>query len=111
MKNFTLITSVALTLVLPTLAWSQNLPPNSGGNYGSGYNGMAQPLGNSGGYGSMGQKSGSEEHFQEHKAEILRHMSEHLSEIQQRMKCVQAATNHEALRTCLPERGEERGNR
>jgi hypothetical protein len=50
-----------------------------------------------------------EEKFEEHKAKILERISHHLQEVQQRQACVQAATTHEALKACMPERRGERG--
>jgi hypothetical protein len=47
-----------------------------------------------------------EEKFQERKAELLQRLNNHLAEVQQRISCVQAATNHQTMRACMPERRE-----
>jgi hypothetical protein len=38
-------------------------------------------------------------------------MNAHLADVQQRISCVQAASNHQALRACMPPRGERGGER
>ena len=93
MKKYILIAAMALTLAAPA-AWSQNaLPPGGNGN------GPA-PQG-------QGGQNEDPQHFQQHKAEILQRMNEHLADVQKRISCVQAATDQQALRACMPQRGGE----
>ncbi|MGB9152375.1 MAG: hypothetical protein WCD70_04725 [Alphaproteobacteria bacterium] len=92
MKKYVLLTAMVLALAAPSVAWSQTAP-------GGGSNG------------GSGQQQGGEQQFQEHKSEMLKRLNEHLAEVQQRIGCVQAAADHEALRACMPERGEGHGNR
>jgi TolA-binding protein len=92
MKKYILMTAMVLALASPGAAWSQT-PPTSG----------SAPS-NAGGAGS-GQM-GNGQNFQEHKAEILKRLNQHLSECQQRISCVNAAADHEALHACMPPRGE-----
>ncbi len=94
MKKYLLMTAMIMALAAPSMAWSQNAPSAGGGG--------TPP--SSAGAGGGGQER--EQRFQERKTEILQRMNEHLAEIQKRIACVQAATNHEALRACMPERGE-----
>ena len=105
MKNCVLVTAIALALILPATAWSQTTPPPNGNSGPPGNNMMMQHNQN----GASGTQGDDHEHFQEHKQEILRHMNEHLAEVQKRMACVQAANDHEALRACMPERREGHG--
>jgi hypothetical protein len=51
--------------------------------------------------------------FEEHKAELERHVAEHiaklkqhLAEAEQKQSCIQAASNRDALKACVGERGE-----
>jgi len=93
MKKYMLLTATVLALAIPGAAWSQTAP--------SGGNGGPPPGGPQGG----GQhEQGDGQHFQEHKARALEMLNHHLQEVQQRIGCVQAAANHEALRACMPER-------
>jgi len=65
--------------------WAQSAPPPEGDNdFG-------------------GKHPKQEQRFEAHKQAILKHMNEHLAEIQQHIACVQAATNPESLRACMPE--------
>ncbi len=89
MKKYVLLTAVVLSIAAPSLAWSQSNP------------GGFPPQGSQG-----GGHEGNGQEFQERKANILKRMNEHLAEVQQRIGCVQAANNHEALRACMPERHE-----
>jgi len=91
MKKYILLTAMVLMLAAPGSAWCQNNPSGNSGN--------------APGAGAQGQD------FQARKAEIIQHISAHLAEMQQRLNCVQAATNHEALRACMPQKGEGRGER
>jgi TolA-binding protein len=100
MKKYVLLTAMVLALAVPCMAWSQSAP--GGGN--------GAPPSSSGAGGSGGGQE-REQKFQEHKTEILQRMNEHLAEVQKRIACVQAATNHEALRACMPERREGEGQR
>ena len=97
MKKYVLMTAMVLALAAPGMAWSQSAPGGGNG---------APPS-------STGPGGGQEreQKFQEHKTEILQRMNEHLAEVQKRIACVQAATNHEALRACMPERREGEGQR
>jgi hypothetical protein len=40
---------------------------------------------------------------------VLKRLNEHLAEVQQRIACVQAAADHQALRACMPQNAEGRG--
>ncbi|GEM_PF-1535062 len=104
MKKYVLLTAVALILAAPGIALSQNAPSGNGGGFRGGPGGPDGP-------GAQGMQEenghqGNGERFQEHKAEMLKRLNEHLAEVQKRISCVQAAANHEALRACMPERGE-----
>lgn len=94
MKKYILLTAMAFTLTAPVAAYSQTAPAPNG-----------TPPQSQG-----GQHSGDSQHFQERKAEILQRMNEHLAEVQKRIGCIQAANDHEALRSCMPERGERHGD-
>lgn len=50
------------------------------------------------------------EHFQEHKAELVKHINAHLAEVQQHLTCVQAANDPQALHACKPPRRPHEGN-
>jgi hypothetical protein len=91
MKKYILLTMMVLTLMIPHMAWCQTGP--------GGMNGSPQGVGTPGG-GQMGDG----QHFQERKAEILKHISEHLTEIQQRQSCVESANDRQALMACMPHR-------
>lgn len=52
---------------------------------------------------------GKEQTFEAKKAEILGHMKERMAEMQKKQACVEAAKDHEALKTCFPKWKEERG--
>ena len=105
MKKYMLTTAMVLALAVPGMAWSQSAP-------GGGGNGAPPPSAGAGaGAGGSGGGQEREQRFQEHKTEILQRMNEHLNEVQKRIACVQAATNHEALRACMPERREGEGQR
>jgi hypothetical protein len=65
-------------------------------------------------------KAQHEQKFGERKAKILQRLEKRAAEIQQKQSCVQAATDHKSLKSCLPnmgkrgergERGEERGDK
>ena len=101
MKKYAILTALLLVLGVPSLALSQGTaggqPPSSSGN----------PSG-SRGWGNRNGSGGQEEEvkrFQEHKAEALSHINQHLEEIVQRKRCVEAANDHQALRTCMPQGG------
>jgi len=109
MKKRVLLTALALIFVGPALAMAQNTggSPPTGGMPPSGENSP-----NHWGQNSQGGPGGGHEdgkRFEEHKAEILRHINEHLAEVEQRKHCVEAANNHEALRACAPQHGEGHG--
>ncbi|MGB9154497.1 MAG: hypothetical protein WCD70_15585 [Alphaproteobacteria bacterium] len=93
MKKYVLMTAMVFALTAPALSWAQTAPGGAGG---------PPP----GGMGGGQHEEGDGQHFQERKTEILQRMNEHLAEVQKRIACVQAATNHEALRACMPERHE-----
>lgn len=96
MKKSMLLTAMILALMAPGAAWSQSTPPGNDNN--------SEPPP------SMGTGEAGGQKFQEHKAELLQRMNEHLVETQKRIACVQAATNHEALHACMPERGSGGGH-
>jgi hypothetical protein len=85
MKRYMLLAAITLALTIPSVAWCQSGAPGGG-------------------------QAGDGQQFQQRKAEILKHISDRLAEIQQRQSCVEAANNHEALRACMPHRGEGRGD-
>jgi len=41
--------------------------------------------------------------FEEHKAKVLQRITTHIAKAQERQACVQAASDREALRACMPE--------
>jgi hypothetical protein len=84
MTRYMRLAAIALALIIPSIAWCQGAPG--------------------------GGQAGDGQQFQERKAEILKRISDRLAEIQQRQSCVQAANNPEALRACMPHRGEGRGD-
>ena len=101
MKKYLLLAASILILSAP-VAWSQTAP--------GGGSGQQQPPGGGGQMQPGGpQGHGDGQNFQEHKAEILQHMNRHLQEVQSRIRCVEAANDHEALRACLPEMGGHHG--
>ncbi len=93
MKKYLLWTVMVLALAAPSVSWGQTAPPEP-------YHGGAPAFGERHGRG--------EERFHEHKAEMIRHLHEQLEAVQQRIRCVEGAPNHEALRVCMPEHREER---
>jgi Spy/CpxP family protein refolding chaperone len=65
------------------------------------------------GNGGQGGEGDHEQRFEEHKAELERHIAEHIATIKQRLteaeqkqSCIQAASNREALEGCMRDRGE-----
>ena len=99
MKKYLLMTAMAFVLVAPAAAWSQGVggtPPT----------GVLAPKGQATQVQGQPQQGQPSQRFEERKAEILGHIAQRLSELQQRQGCVQSAQNHEALRACMPERGE-----
>jgi Spy/CpxP family protein refolding chaperone len=102
MKKYAILTALALVLAVPTVAWSQSVPapssPPANGNWN--HNG---PGGQEGG--QQERKEERKEKFEDRKAEILKRMNQHLEEIAKRKSCVEAATDHEALRACMPQGG------
>jgi hypothetical protein len=54
--------------------------------------------------GDSDKKVMKEEKFEDRKAKVLEHISKHIAEAQKRQACVEAATNHDALKACMPER-------
>jgi hypothetical protein len=98
MKKYILLAAIGLVFAAP-VAWGQSdtgAPPQ----------GSSPPMGNMNGTGGMqpmgGQGDGMK--FEERKADILKHINQHLAETEQRKSCVEAAQNHDALRACMPER-------
>jgi hypothetical protein len=58
----------------------------------------------------MDKSQGQEQTFAEKKARMLENMSKRSGEMQQKMDCVKAAADHEAMKACFPhwkERGEQ----
>jgi hypothetical protein len=92
MKKIVLLAALFMAFIAPTMAWSQSSPGGNGG---------PPPQAS----GAPGGEAGSGQNFQQHKAEITQHISEHIAEAQKRLSCVQAASSHEAMRACMPERG------
>lgn len=108
MKKYVLLTGVALALMMPAVVWGQNAGNTSPTGHPS-FNGGAphNEFGGPQGGGPEGRQEDEAKHFEEHKAAFLKHINEHLAEVLQRKKCVEAATNHQGLRTCFPQmRGE-----
>jgi hypothetical protein len=97
MKRHILAASLALLLASSGLVSAQTVPPTVGG---------TPPVSGQAG-GQQGGQHRAEE-FQKHKTEILERISKHLAEVQQRQTCVQAASDFQALKACMPERGERR---
>lgn len=83
MKSFVLLAAIILALA-PGLAWSENAPPAAG-------KGGPPPQ----------MMMGDAKNFAQHKEMMLKHMNEHLADVQKRISCVQAANNHEDLRGCM----------
>ena len=114
MKKYLLLASIVLAVTIPSVSWSQATHQGGGNNGGMPAAGMP-PMEQHQGEGQRpeeGQRHEErEQRFEEHKAEMLRHIDEHLAEVQHRKVCVEAARDHDALRACMPERGgENRGN-
>lgn len=105
MNKYVLLAAVVAILSSPVVAWGQSSTgsPSFGG-----------PPSDGGGGGMMNhnrnQQKGNGSQFQEHKAEILKRISERLAEVQKRQSCVQAANDRQALVACMPQRGERRGD-
>lgn len=57
--------------------------------------------------GHAGANSG--QNFATRKNEILQHISQHMTELQQRQSCVQAASTPDALKACRPPKQEGKG--
>ena len=79
---------VAAVLLGSTLVLAQNNPPPG-------------PNGQNGQQGG-GQGQQQPQRFEEVKAKHLEHIAKHIAELQKAQSCVQAATNHDALRACRP---------
>lgn len=96
MKKYVLMTAIVTVLALPSMAWSQqgSAPGGSGG-------GQKPAM--------QGGQQGDSETFQDRKTRILARLNERSTEVQKRIACVQAAADREALRACMPERGDGRG--
>jgi hypothetical protein len=94
MKKYAFLVVVAL-LVAPGVAFSQSGPGNGGGM-------MNQNRPN-------GRQGGDSAQFQTHKAEILKRISERMSELQKRQSCVQSATDRQALMACMPQKKGQQG--
>ncbi|MGA7953530.1 MAG: hypothetical protein WCA07_08410 [Gloeobacterales cyanobacterium] len=104
MNKYVLLMAVVAILSSPAVAWCQSSPNSS--SFGSpASNGGSGGMMNHNGY----QQEGNGSQFQEHKAEILKRISERLAEVQKRQSCVQAANDRQALVACMPQRGERRG--
>ncbi len=67
--------------------------------------GVARAEEAAGGEGPGGGGKGNPEKFQEHKQKILQKIDERIAEGQKRRACVAAASDVEALKACMPERG------
>ncbi len=95
MKKYAFLVAVAL-LVAPGAALCQGSPgmPPNGGN--GGMANQNRP---------NGRQGGDSAQFQTRKAEILKRISERMSELQQRQSCVQAANDRQALMACMPQQG------
>ena len=97
MKRYVLLAAVVVILGIPGMAWSQSGPSGAGAP-------PPPPPPVTGG--SNGGQGGNGQDFQTRKTEILKRMNGHLAEVQQRIGCVQAAANPEALRACMLARRE-----
>ena len=115
MKRYVVLAALILMFAAPGMAFSQTAnpaennggPPASGMGGGMGMNRNGGPIG--GGPAVMHKRDGKE--FQKHKAEILKHISVHLAEIEQRKHCIEAASDGQALRACVPHRGKGGGEK
>ncbi|MDE1901384.1 MAG: hypothetical protein KGI37_07055 [Alphaproteobacteria bacterium] len=95
MKKRALLVAALLAVMGTSAALAQESPD------GNGAPGGAPPPPAMGGM-NGGMHDGK--NFDQRKAEILQHMNEHLADVQKRIACVQAATDHKALRACMPMR-------
>ena len=91
MKNTVLLTAALLALTTASASRAETQQPPSMGEH---------PM--QGGQGMMQGGQGGDDHFVEHKAEILKHIDAHMSEVQQHKQCIEEAQNHDALRACRP---------
>jgi hypothetical protein len=89
MKKPLALAFVALLLIAPTASFAQT-PPAPG----------AAPAPTS--TPPVAPAKGSGQSFQDRKAEIIQHISAHITELQQRQACIQAASTKDALKACMP---------
>jgi hypothetical protein len=97
MKNYVVVSVALMLMALPALSMAQTAAPPSSP---SGL--PATSMAPGGASGAQGQPNGR---FEEHKAEVLKRINEHISEATNRKSCVEAATDHEQLKACMPEKG------
>ena len=107
MKRYALltVTAVALIMVAPAISFSQGNfgGPPGGGNGGPGAGGP--PQGQQNPQAEADRKAEQELELKNRKSEMLLKISHHMAELEKAKTCVEGATTHEALRSCMPRGG------